>query len=544
MSNSHPAQRYQLAATELPSVLSSFDISLGKEIIEKLATINLGELVNDSRQVKTDDVFCAIIGHEQDGNAYIEKAIQQGASVVIAQCQLQSEHGNTEWLNAHNRLVLKISFYQLAQQSFELASAYYHAPQTQQTLIGITGTNGKTSTSQICAHLLSAVNEQAGNNCAVIGTNGAGLLGQLKEINNTTPGSMELMSLLAKFNAQSVSHVAMEVSSHAMSQQRVSSEMFDVAVFTNLSRDHLDYHQTMENYAQAKFSLFAASSAQIAIFNVADSYGAKFYQQLLAQRNDDAKNMVAYALNGSSLHNNKPDDQQAQYPQFVFAENVTHHANGVNFILKTHCGEQQINSPLLGDFNIENLLAAIAVLVSQNVTLDKIAHAVRGLTPVAGRMECFAQDNLPTTIVDYAHTPDALENALIAARQHCNGALWAVFGCGGNRDKGKRSLMGKVAENSADQIVLTNDNPRNEQPEDIVNDILSGCQAPEKITVCLDRQQAVTNTLNQASADDVILLAGKGHEDYIVIGNEKINYDERALVRSLYRAKQQAGQTV
>lgn len=314
----------------------------------------------------------------------------------------------------------------------------------------------------------------------------------------------------------------MEVSSHALEQHRLSPSMVDIAVFTNLSRDHLDYHQTMENYAQAKKQLFTQSVTQTAILNGDDDYVKRW----LKSWSLDAP-VIVYGLSASIK----------THPYFLRATDIKRCSSGVEFTIESHAGEVTIQSVLMGDFNISNLLASSAVLLSQHYTLTQIAESINLLKAVVGRMEIFASPNLATSVVDYAHTPDALENALKACRAHCDGSLHVVFGCGGDRDKGKRSLMGAVAETYADHVVLTNDNPRTELPETIVNDIIVGCKFPKKINVILARKQAVINTIEESSINDMILFAGKGHEDYIIIGNEKIAYNERELVQSIYANK-------
>jgi UDP-N-acetylmuramoyl-L-alanyl-D-glutamate--2,6-diaminopimelate ligase len=275
----------------------------------------------------------------------------------------------------------------------------------------------------------------------------------------------------------------------------------------------------MAKYGQAKYQLFSHNEQQIAVLNGDD----KQAQEWLAHWPKKQKVLVY----GKSTTIN-------QYQQFVQARAINYHSNGVSFTLVTDKGQVIINSPLLGEFNIDNLLAAIAVLIVQGIHLNKIAKMISLLSPIAGRMERFSADKLATAIVDYAHTPDALKNALLACRHHCQGNLWVVFGCGGDRDKGKRAQMGRIAEKYSDHVIITDDNPRSESPIAISNDILSGCQHPEKVTVLLTRQQAVINTLSNALADDLVLLAGKGHEDYIIDGIDRIPYNEREVVRSHY----------
>ncbi|GHE95179.1 UDP-N-acetylmuramoyl-L-alanyl-D-glutamate--2,6-diaminopimelate ligase [Thalassotalea profundi] len=497
------------------TALMQFDIKLDSNIVLDTKS----QIVNDSRHTQAGDVFCAVIGSQSDGRQFISQALTHNVALIIAECESEAEHGLFEPLiTANGTSILKINFYQFNEHLFNFASQFYNNPQNKLQLIGITGTNGKTSISQLTAKLLTSVNKL----CAVIGTNGAGVVDSLTEIENTTPGATELMAWLHKFSEQQVSHVAMEVSSHALAQKRVKAELFNISVFSNLSRDHLDYHGTMENYAKTKYQIFSLQADQIAIINGDDQQAKNWLNNW-----PTVQPVIIYGRS----------EVISQYQAYVQACDISHSKQGAHFTLKTHLGDIAINSPLLGDFNIDNLLAAIAVLLANSISLKDISAAVSTLMPITGRMEAYYQDNFPTTVVDYAHTPDALKNALQACRQHCQGQLWVVFGCGGDRDKGKRPLMGEIAQHWADHVVITNDNPRTEMPKNIVKDILAGCDKTDFITVELERQQAVKQTIQLAKPDDVVLLAGKGHENYIVMGKEKVAYDERAIVKQIYMSE-------
>lgn len=498
-------------------LLNDFSIKLPSDFTQSNL---LGDLTNDTRQLNSSDVFCAVIGHVVDGRNYISVAINKGASLVLAECVDEDEHGNI----AFQQAVAVVSFYQLNKELFNLASAYYQRPQEKMTMIGITGTNGKTSTSQLLGQILTSCHKP----CAIIGTNGAGMVNNLKMIENTTPSATDLVQLFNQFTKQAVTHLAMEVSSHALEQGRVNGNAFDIAVFTNLSRDHLDYHGSMADYAAAKRQLFIHNDKQVAVLNGDEPQ----VQEWLSVWPDNQKNLWLYGRNDLVSHSS----------QFVSCHNIEHHNQGVNFVLTTHLGNIEIQSPLLGDFNIDNLLAVIAVLLIEGISLSNIAQKITGIKAIAGRMEAFsaeaairATSKSPTAVVDYAHTPDALEKALLACRQHCHGQLHVVFGCGGDRDKGKRVLMAQVAEKFADCLVITNDNPRSEAPMSIIDDILAGLTAQAQYKVIVDREQAVLATLRQAGSDDVVLLAGKGHEDYIILGKEKIDYNERQIVMDFFK---------
>ncbi|PKG85335.1 UDP-N-acetylmuramoyl-L-alanyl-D-glutamate--2,6-diaminopimelate ligase [Colwellia sp. 75C3] len=503
---------------ELPSSISFSDLS--------------GDIHNDSRAIVEGDIFCAIIGHDQDGRKYIEQAIKQGAKLVLAECESSTEHGDVVLAAKENEVAI-VKFYQLNQHLFTLTKNYYQAPQDNMTLVGITGTNGKTTTSQLLAQMLNFYHKP----CAVIGTNGAGNLDNLHPIENTTPGACELHQLLHCFNDEhsvhgKFSYVAMEVSSHALSQNRVQADLFDIALFTNLSRDHLDFHGSMASYGETKKQIFTTDSKQVAVVNFDDQQAKKWLENWPEQQP-----LWLYGRE-SSINS---------YKHFVSAKDINRHSHGVSFTLASHLGDIDITSPLLGDFNIDNLLAAISVLLIQGIALNELPDLVNQVSAIAGRMEATSAESLATAVVDYAHTPDALEKALQACRQHCSGELYVVFGCGGDRDKGKRPLMAQAAEKYADYLVVTNDNPRSEDAQLIANDIVAGFTNPdaEQITIILEREQAVLKTLNKAKSGDIVLLAGKGHEDYVivakhdekgaVIGTQKLAYNERLVVTDFYQ---------
>lgn len=494
----------------IASTLLTFDIKVPK--------LTSKRLMNNSLALKPQDIFCAIIGHQSNGRDYINSAIEKGAACVIAQTLLASEHGNVTIKECGGNSVPVIEFYQLNENLFLLAQLYYQSPNTLMKLVGITGTNGKTTTASIISQLVKYNDKKE----ALIGTLGAGRLDHLVATNNTTPAATELMQLMAEFAEQGVEYLTMEVSSHALVQKRVLPNIFDVAVFMNLSRDHLDYHQTMEAYAQAKFLLFTQQPSQKSVVNGDDTYAINYLNTLT---DEQLANVTVFGYN----------ENLTQYSQFIVAEQISYQSLGVNFLIKTHLGNEKLSSPLLGGFNIDNLLAAIAVLISFDFTLEDIKTSLHLLKPIDGRMEKYTAENLPTAIVDYAHTPDGLANALKAVKQHITGKLWLVFGCGGDRDQGKRAEMGMIAEQYADEVIVTNDNPRNESPEKIVTDILKNIQNKEKFSVQLDRTQAVKQAFKHAKKEDSILFAGKGHEDYILIGDEKVEYNERQLVKRYFQ---------
>lgn len=507
--------------------LSQFGINL-----PSLQSLVTQDLTNDSRSIAKGDIFAATQGTKLSGDSFIEAAIDAGAVLIIKQCKKQEKHGNI----VYTRDVPVVKFYQLDNYLAELAALYYQQPAKKLTMVGFTGTNGKTTSCQLAAQLFDYVNVAnasaaavendtlANEKCAgavVIGTNGAGKLGQLKKLNNTTPGPTELQRLLADFRADNAAQVCMEVSSHALAQKRIQPELIDIAVFTNLTRDHLDYHKTMENYAAAKAKLFCAETNQAWVFNLDDEQGAHWHKTL------ESNNKIAYGL----------ADKVRQCEQFVSATDVVYLPSGIEFTLLCKVADQSlvktVKTVLLGQFNLYNLLSAVAAVVAAKANVNLVADAIEKLVPVSGRMETFETQSGVVVVVDYAHTPDGLENALAACKQHSSGDIHLVFGCGGDRDQGKRPLMAKVAEQGADHLVITNDNPRTELPEQIAEHIKAGLTQASKAEIILDRRAAIEHAMSKAKAGDIVLCAGKGHEDYMILGEQTVDYNERDVVAQL-----------
>lgn len=476
---------------------------------------SFNDLTLDSRAIRRGDVFLALPGHKVDGRQFIEKALDLGAAAVLVHTDDADQHGKV--LHRDNaEHGVQIYFFQLSRQVSAIAAQCYplahQSATTSLGVIGITGTNGKTSTSQLIAQLITSLGRKA----AVMGTLGNGLWGELVDSGNTTADAITLMRQLHDFEAQGASVCAMEVSSHGLVQGRVDAVPFDVAVFTNLTRDHLDYHGDMESYAAAKQSLFRFSTLGHGLLNLDDAVGESWLTELKS---------VPAQMWGFSIEGH----QAAAF----YTKNAKFDDQGVSATLVWPEGETQIHSPLLGAFNLSNLLAALSALYLQGFDMKALAEQVQYLTPVAGRMERFTTANNITLVVDYAHTPDAIEQALNALRRHCVGDLWCVFGCGGDRDKGKRPLMGKAAEQYADRIMVTSDNARSEDPAQIITDIIQGLIHPQQALTQVDRIAAIKEVVALAKPGDVILLAGKGHETYQEAAGVRHDYDERALARQL-----------
>ncbi|MFT6897009.1 MAG: UDP-N-acetylmuramoyl-L-alanyl-D-glutamate--2,6-diaminopimelate ligase [Paraglaciecola sp.] len=505
------ANKLMLARQSIKPLLADFAIDAPDIVVDAL--------VLDSREVAIHKVFVALKGHERDGRDFIPQAISLGAKVILTQCDNQDEHGMVEMRDQS----LIISFYQLPDQLSALAAAFYGYPANQLQIIGVTGTNGKTSTVQLTSQLAAL----CGLRTATIGTLGSGIVEpnstktDLNRTINTTPDAISMHRLIAQFVLEQVAQLALEVSSHALVQKRLEALKIDVAVFTNLSRDHLDYHGSMQAYAQAKRQLLAQQGLKYALLNANDRESESWLQAI-----PDKVTAVLFGV----------DKDVTSFPGeqlYCFAHNIVYLSDGCRFDLVSSWGECEIQLSLLGKFNVFNALAAITAQLCLGLPLARLAAVVNQLRPVTGRMERFGDSNQAAVVVDYAHTPDALEQALLALRAHCQGQLWVVFGCGGDRDKGKRSLMGEVAEKLADSVIVTNDNSRSEDPQSIASDILSGCRDPQRILIELDRRQAIQHAVGQAKCGDIILVAGKGHEDYQIIGNETLPYDERLYVKNL-----------
>ncbi|MHA7880941.1 MAG: UDP-N-acetylmuramoyl-L-alanyl-D-glutamate--2,6-diaminopimelate ligase [Saccharospirillum sp.] len=454
------------------------------------------DLTLDSREVRRGSVFVALRGRATDGHDFVQAAIEAGAAAVLAERAITAS-GTTP--------VIVIPA--LRQRLGELADAFYDHPSRQLNMVGITGTNGKTSTCQYIAQSLDFL----GRRCGIIGTNGQGLWGALQETLNTTPDVIRLHRELARQWQQGGRYCAMEVSSHGLDQGRVDGVAFRSAIFTNLSRDHLDYHGTMEAYGEAKWRLLRWPGLHTAIVNADDAWVQQQRHRIVADQ------VLGFGLSEEA-------DVRV----------LRHHCHptGLDAEVETPWGLTDLNLPLLGAFNLSNALAALTFLLAESVPLSTASRVISNLRPVKGRMEMFHPAGGPTVVVDYAHTPDALEKALAACRDHVAGRLGVIFGCGGDRDRGKRPEMARVAEQNADFVVITDDNPRSEASADILADILAGFDEPERVVTISDRRQAILTTLDDCSADDVVLVAGKGHEAYQEVAGVRHHFSDQDVVLS------------
>lgn len=469
---------------------------------QPLPQVEVNALKLDSRQVAHGDCFVAVPGYQVDGRNFIQQAVKAGASAVL-------QHANSFSIDASGPVPL-ICVPHLSERLSAIAGQLYQQPSTRLKVVGVTGTNGKTTVTHLLAQLYQCMDQPA----AVLGTLGSGFINALLAEKNTTPDAITVQSRLAGLANEGAQVVAMEVSSHALVQGRVNALKFAAVVATNVSRDHLDYHGSMESYAAAKEDLFAHYPTRARIYNLDDQVVRDWYQRSPGQA-------FAYSLDA---------DAAQGLDNVLLANDIDYHDGGADFTLHWQGQSLPASSPLLGEFNVSNTLAAILVLLADGYHLNQIISQLAALQPVAGRMETFSAANKPLAIVDYAHTPDALEQVLKAARRHCTGKLWCVFGCGGDRDRGKRPQMGAVASQFADVIVVTDDNPRTEDPHTIIADVISGVVGEAEVIQHPGRRDAVLASLAKAAADDVVVMAGKGHEDYQVIGTQRADYNERQVV--------------
>ncbi len=472
--------------------------------------VSVSGLSLDSRSTCAGDCFLALAGTRHHGREFIDTAIARGASAVL----LENGRGP---ISLHRSGVPVISVPELRRRVGLIAARYYGQPSRALAVVGVTGTNGKTSVSHIVAQSLNAAGVRAP--CGVLGTIGYGLQAKLEPAASTTPDPIAVQAWLARFRDSGAHGAAIEVSSHALDQHRVAGVHFAAAVFTNLSRDHLDYHQDMEKYGLAKQRLFEAPDLGSAVVNLDDPYAGTIIGTV-----HRSVPVYGYTLQAA------PADIPPRVT-VIAGRLMEVGREGLVIRVRAGQGEGVIRSRLLGRFNAANLMAACATLLALGVPLPLAVDVLEKAQGVPGRMERFGGDgNQPLVIVDYAHTPDGLEQALIAARELCRGRLVCVFGCGGNRDPGKRPLMGEVAARLADSVIVTSDNPREEDPAAIIREVLAGIVPADAAAVEVDRRAAIAHAVSMAGQDDVVLVAGKGHEGYQEIAGHRLPFSDRAIV--------------
>ncbi len=489
------------------TVIKMFHALYGKQMVTQ--DIHVSGIQYDSRKMKQGEMFVAIRGLAADGHAFVSEAIARGANVVV----LQDDTALPDSLFMHTG-VAKIVVPDSRQALARLASNYYQHPSTKLKLIGVTGTNGKTTTTHLIKSIIEAGGEQAG----LIGTIQHTVGGETVPATHTTPESLELNQLLATMVDRGCSAAAMEVSSHSLALHRVHALQFAAAGFTNLTQDHLDFHGSMDAYLEAKKMLFdGLPNSSFAVTNVDDPFGERMVSSCPAK-------VIRYGLGADAD---------------VRATDVLLSVGGTKFKVMHDGVTLSATSSLMGDFNVQNILAAYATGIALDIPDEQIIHGIENLKAVPGRFEQISSPRGWTAVVDYAHTPDALENCIRTIRkilpESGNGKLITIFGCGGNRDSGKRPVMGRIASAASDITIITSDNPRREDPETIIGQILGGVTPGARVYTEVDRREAIERGLAMAGRGDVVLIAGKGHEDYQIIGETRTHFDDREEVRRCIR---------
>ncbi len=481
---------------------------MGLPVTNILGTMDraIREIVFDSRKSELDSLFVAIPGRNRDGGMFIKDAISKGASAFITQTPLDSLGG----LDLRSRDVTALCVEDSRKALAIVSAGFYRRPSERLAVTGITGTNGKTTTSYILEALFRAKKVRTG----VIGTINYHYGNRKLSAPVTTPESLDLNRMLDAMIEEKVEYCFLEVSSHALYQSRVHDMQFKVGIFTNLTRDHLDFHGDMESYKNAKKKLFLDNQVQQKIFNIDDSVGREFAGEF---KTDSFTTGI---------------DSNADFK----AENIVLTKSGCRFTLKTPFGAGEIHSNLLGRHNIHNLLSAVAGAMVQDVSLEKVQEVFRHIQPIPGRFESIGNSRGVSVLVDYAHTDDALCNAISAAKAFTEGKLIVVFGCGGDRDRGKRKAMGQTVLKEADFPIITSDNPRTEDPEHIIEDILQGIPSSARkgddYNVIINRKEAIEHAIHLAGKNDLVLIAGKGHENYQILSTQTIHFDDREVARS------------
>ena len=498
----------------LHDLLCSLEIAYPSSLVNS----KIRDISCNSNEIKKGTLFLGLPGLKVDGGIYWQDAIRNGAEAAIIS---QEAYESTGKIASRKLLVLKKS---LENTFGEIIAEFWERPSRKLKLIGVTGTNGKTTATFLLEYLLNKLDKKT----ALLGTIFNRWNGFFEISSHTTSFADKLQSRLFSALESDVEYAILEVSSHAIAQKRIVGCEFKAVVFTNLSQDHLDYHHDMESYFQTKSKLFKLpyydAKKGISIINGDD----KWCKRLLSE------------LNGkSSIISIKKEKSDLAFRNFYYVTNKTFTVDGTYFDF--HINEEKVNFfvPLIGEFNLMNAIQAVAILYEFGFSLRDLSHAIASFPGVPGRMERIIipasnhKASLPHVIVDYAHTPDGLENVLKSIRKLSKGKLITVFGCGGDRDKTKRALMGSISERLSDLSFITSDNPRSEDPQSIVNDILTGIRDMKKVAIFIDRFMAIKNAINIASANDIVLLAGKGHEDYQILRDKTIDFDDRKIAKDL-----------
>jgi UDP-N-acetylmuramoyl-L-alanyl-D-glutamate--2,6-diaminopimelate ligase len=486
--------------------------SLLLEITQVDINVDVSMLTLDARDITIGGLFLAVSGTQRHGMQYAEQAVQNGAAAIVFDPKFGGDLLSKRFANRDDVVMLELS--DLSKYVSEIASRFYRYPSKKIPVIGITGTNGKTSISHFIAQAMGTR-----QTCAVIGTLGWGFLDHLAKTVNTTPDAVSIQRSLSGLLDEKAEVIAMEVSSHGLQQNRVAAVEFDGAVFTNLTHDHLDYHGSMEAYGEAKLKLFQSPALKFAVVNLDDSYSSTILKTV-------ASDVKLFGYSRLPTTEKKVD-------VLLRITNEVVKVGGLSFSLDYQGRQYDVRTELVGSFNIDNITATLAALLAQDWEMREAINAVANLKNAPGRMERILLDeSLPLVVVDFAHTPDALASVLESVREHCDGKLIVVFGCGGDRDSSKRELMGQVASTLADSVIVTNDNPRHESPERIAEAIMLGVRDDAEAEVLLDREAAIYKAVSDASVNDVVVVAGKGHEDYQIMADERMSFSDIDVVHS------------
>ena len=497
------------ARKKQPTAITLKQLMDGLCVSDYLPDIEISGLAIDSRKVKPGYAFIALEGQREHGLAFAEAALNQGAVVVI--CDARFDQYCQQILSRIMSKVICVPVHNLQHKLGEIANKFYDSASHKVFVCGITGTDGKTTVSHFIAQTL----QQAEGGAAVIGTIGNGPLEKMEQATHTTPDVISLHEMIRDYYQQGVKSISMEVSSHGLDQQRVAAIDFDVAVLTNLSRDHLDYHGSIEAYRESKKKLFTEADSHALVINADDAFGMELYEEL-----KNGKQIWLYGLH---------KDRARQSELYAWAENIETEVQGLRFRLCSSQGTAELSVQLIGEFNIYNLLACFCVLMQKGINFNHAIRYLEKLSAVTGRMELITLTDLPAVVIDFAHTPAALSEALKNVRKHVKARLICVFGCGGDRDAGKRPLMAQAAEAQADLLIITSDNPRTENPAQIIEQIEQGISDKQKVLIEVDREKAIQQAIQQANVDDIVLIAGKGHEQYQLLGDRKIPFSDRAV---------------
>lgn len=487
-------------------------------LVDPVALLQYGDvlvsgLINDSRKVNEGDMFIACQGLSTHGLLYAKEAVKKGAAIVLWDDDCEN---CADIIQEISEQAVCLHCEGLKMMAGKIADRFYQSPSSTLNMIGVTGTDGKTSITHFIAQCL----DEKAERCAILGTLGNGFPDELNPAGLTTADALNVHQSLAMMRDAGATHAVMEVSSHGLDQGRINAVSFDTAVFSNFSQDHLDYHNTLEDYAAAKRKLFFMPGLRVAIINLDDAFGRELAQEC-------KQHLCVWGYSTRS-------DVSAleHYANFiVHARTVERIENGFHLTVKTPKGSSSFNVGLLGSFNVSNVLATLTTLLVSNVDFDKAIKRLGNIHPVTGRMEEIVVTEKPVVIVDFAHTPKGLESACKAVREHFQGQVWCVFGCGGNRDQAKRPLMARAVERYADNVIVTSDNPRHEDPQKIIDEIMEGFISKDNVITLVDRKQAIAYAISHADKNDVVLLAGKGHESSQIVGNTHIAFDDRRVAR-------------